>query len=174
MIIKLQSYIMTGRYQYNKFKRYWRKMKKIFFILTATMALSAFLNGSELELYKKACDSGNPAGCYNLGGIYATGKGIKKDLNNAIIFYKKACDGGFQEGCFQLAVLYALKKDNDEAMEIFNNLCDNKFSKGCLIAGVFSEHSKKFTKAKVFYKKACDYGLNEGCENFEILKNKSY
>ena len=30
------------------------------------------------ELYKKACDGGEPLGCYNLGDLYKNGNGVKK------------------------------------------------------------------------------------------------
>jgi TPR repeat protein len=48
-------------------------MKKIFFILLIIMSTSVVLSASKLELYEKACDNGNPAGCYNIGAMYATG-----------------------------------------------------------------------------------------------------
>nr|WP_315017308.1 hypothetical protein [uncultured Campylobacter sp.] len=35
------------------------------------------------EFYAKACDMSNGGGCYNLGNLYAQGRGVKEDANAA-------------------------------------------------------------------------------------------
>ena len=35
---------------------------------------------------------GNSGGCYNLGNLYAQGRGVKEDANAAEKYLKKACD----------------------------------------------------------------------------------
>ena len=44
------------------------------------------------EFYVKACDMGNGGGCYNLGNLYAQGRGVKEDANAAEKYLKKACE----------------------------------------------------------------------------------
>lgn len=49
---------------------------------------------------KKACDSGDVSGCYNLGLLYKNGSEyIKQYYSTAKRFYGKACDFGEQIGC---------------------------------------------------------------------------
>ncbi len=42
------------------------------------------------------------AGCMKLGGIYANGQAVTKDLSKAAQLYRKACDGGNKWACEQL------------------------------------------------------------------------
>ena len=35
---------------------------------------------------------GNGGGCYNLGNLYAQGRGVKEDANAAEKYLKKACE----------------------------------------------------------------------------------
>ena len=44
-----------------------------------------------VELYQKACDSGEALGCYNLGVLYANGQGVKQDFTTAKQYFGKAC-----------------------------------------------------------------------------------
>jgi len=36
-----------------------------------------------VELFQKACDGGDAAGCYNLGIMYMNGQGVKQDYSKA-------------------------------------------------------------------------------------------
>lgn len=56
------------------------------------------------ELYAKACDTGDEAGCSNLGFAYANGRGVKQDYAKASEFYAKACDMGSGGGCYDLGL----------------------------------------------------------------------
>ena len=51
------------------------------------------------ELYQKACDGGEAAGCSNLGFLYENGQGVKQNFSTAKQYYGKACDLGLQLGC---------------------------------------------------------------------------
>ena len=70
----------------------------------------AFYNNKEydkaFEPFKKACDSGNMRGCFNLGIMYDNGNGVEKNEQKAVELYKKACDGGNMDGCRNLVVMY--------------------------------------------------------------------
>lgn len=44
------------------------------------------------QLYAKTCEMGNGGGCYNLGNLYAQGRGVKEDKNAAKNYLKKACE----------------------------------------------------------------------------------
>jgi len=98
------------------------------------------------QLYQKACDGGNSDGCYNLGLLYVSGRGVKQDYQKAVKLFKKDCDSGNAEGCYNLGVAY-------------NN------GKGV---------KQDFYTAKQYYGKACDLGLQLGCDNYRRLNEKGY
>jgi beta-lactamase hcpA (cysteine-rich 28 kDaprotein) len=98
------------------------------------------------QLYQKACDGGNADGCYNLGLLYVSGRGVKQDYQKAVKLFKKDCDSGNAEGCYNLGVSY-------------NN------GKGV---------KQDFYTAKQYYGKACDLGLQLGCDNYRRLNEKGY
>ncbi len=58
------------------------------------------------ELYKLACDNGNPTGCDMLGEKYQNGEGVEKSFGKAAGLYKKACDSGDVRGCCNLGGMY--------------------------------------------------------------------
>ena len=51
------------------------------------------------KFYKKACDSGDAKGCYNLGLSYEFARGNKQNKFKELRFFKKACEGGNAVGC---------------------------------------------------------------------------
>ena len=83
-------------------------MKKFIVLLVcAVVLLVGDKSGIESSFVaKKACDSGNMRGCYNLGVMYTNGDGVEKDFGKAVQLFKKACDGGDMDGCRNLGVMY--------------------------------------------------------------------
>ena len=57
------------------------------------------------KYYKLACDNGEYQSCYNLGVLYANGKGVRQSYSMAKEYYGKACDLGDQKGCAAFAYL---------------------------------------------------------------------
>ena len=51
------------------------------------------------ELYAKACDTGDEAGCSNLGFAYEKGMGIEKNKNAAKELYDRGCKLGEFSAC---------------------------------------------------------------------------
>ena len=99
-----------------------------------------------VELFKKACDSGEAKGCNNLGVLYEDGQGVKQDYQKAAQLYQKACDSGEANGCYNLGVSY----NNGRGVK------------------------QDFFTAKQYYGKACDLGLQLGCDNYRRLNEKGY
>jgi TPR repeat protein len=50
-------------------------------------------------MYSRDCDRGNAWSCYELGIIYQSGRGGKKDIARAILNFKQACDLGEKDAC---------------------------------------------------------------------------
>ena len=54
-------------------------------------------------LYEKACDTGEPIGCRNLGNFYIEGRGgVVKDEARGRALWQKACKGGDDTACLRL------------------------------------------------------------------------
>ena len=79
-------------------------MKKI---LLMAILLLGYANAdiSTPEGAKKACDGGNAIGCFNLGTMYDSGRGVKQDDFKAKELFGKACDGGDAGGCKNYSIL---------------------------------------------------------------------
>jgi len=54
-----------------------------------------------VSLYKKACDAGYAAGCFNLGVMYHQGESVSTSATTARSYFKKACDMGHKKACDQ-------------------------------------------------------------------------
>lgn len=56
--------------------------------------------------FGKACDDGNPKGCFDLGTMYENGNGVAQNKYKAVALYAQACRGGDAHGCGNLALTY--------------------------------------------------------------------
>ena len=95
---------------------------------------------------QEACNLNNGLGCFNLGFLYADGKGVRQDYQQAKTYFEKACGLNEGDGCFNLGVLYA----NGEGVR------------------------QNFQTAKEYFGQACDLGDQEGCDNYRELNEKGY
>ncbi len=50
-----------------------------------------------MKWFRKAAEQGDPYGQYDLGTMYERGKGVAKDLFEAMQWYKKAAEQGNEE-----------------------------------------------------------------------------
>src|SRR5439155_514731 len=118
------------------------------------------------QLYRKACDGGNAAGCTNLGCLYDDGEGTAKDAAQAVARYRKGCDGGNAGGCTTLGVISAYgdgaAKDAAQAVALYRKGCDGGNAAGCINLGVMYANgdgvAKDAAQAVALYRKACDGG----------------
>ena len=56
-----------------------------------------------LAEYRKACDLGDPKGCFNLGLLETRGEGVEASCSTGAAHFLKACRGGFGRACLALA-----------------------------------------------------------------------
>ena len=147
------------------------------------------------NLYEKACDSGNPEGCHNLGNIYHDRyPRIKvKDYTKASEYYEKACNAGYTEscskrfqlleeicnhnnafGCNELGILYykgqSVKQDYNKATQFFEKACNGNNATGCNNLGfLYDDLYNNQIKAKQYYEKACNGNNSAGCNSLGLL-----
>lgn len=125
-------------------------------------------------LLRKACESGDFAGCTNLGLAYSSGIGVIEDHHVAVELWQKACDGDDATGCSNLGLFYrhgsAVPKDPTKAAELYARACElSSGSIGCAglgelyAAGVGVPIDE--ARAAELFQRACDKKSAVGCHN---------
>ncbi len=59
-----------------------------------------------IQTWRSAADQGDALAQYNLGGLYANGRGVQKDLSEAAVWYRKAAEQGNPLAQYYLGTLY--------------------------------------------------------------------
>jgi len=100
-------------------------MLKIIIIITIFLNLNLLANPK----YAQDCKNGKMLSCVELGILYYTGEGKKKDIKKAKKLFNKACRNGVSRGCGYLGYIYlrggdGVKIDKRKAMLAFSKGCD--------------------------------------------------
>ncbi len=78
-----------------------------------------------IELFKKACSSGDALGCIGVGFIHLNGNKEYTDRHNDI--NGEGCEAGFALACrVEFRYLEGIKQDILKAAEFFGKACDLK------------------------------------------------
>ncbi len=89
--------------------------------------------GYAAELYRFACESGAPAGCRGLGGLYRDGRGVEVDLVRARELLEQACAEGDALSCVDAAELTLVVSANaSQAAELLSQACNRGAGGACL------------------------------------------
>ena len=78
------------------------------FLFCAVFALSVSNIPSEIEQTTKLANEGNAEAQFNLGILYAKGRGVPQDYKQAHIWLQKAADQGDASAQTSVGLLYAL------------------------------------------------------------------
>lgn len=97
-----------------------------------------------VDFWQKAAENGHVEATYNLGCMYASGRGVKQDYKKASEFCQKAAENGYVKALFNLGVMY----ENGIGVK------------------------QDYKKAEILYKKAADQGLAQAKLNLEALQLK--
>lgn len=126
------------------------------------------------DYFTKSCEIGDPNGCFEVGGYYNYGIGVKQNKEIANKFYKKAvdahlnyCQDNDEASCYSLGNSYmdgiGVKQDYQKAKTYFEKSCNNTMPLGCIGLGELylkgKGVEKDFTKAVEFFKKGCKKSL---------------
>lgn len=130
-------------------------------------------------LFKKSCESGNAAGCFGLGTMYASGSGVKMNINRAKHYYEMGCAAGDVASCTNLAMIYSeqnpTKEDKEMAAQFYMTACQGGDAIACNNLGFMYANgdgvTKDFFTAIKYYKIACNGGSNLGCYNLGLMTN---
>ena len=82
-----------------------------------------------------AAENGNVNAQFNLGLFYEHGKGVTKNISQAINWYRIAGEQGDALSLYNLGTLYykgsGIEQNKHVAKELFGRSCDNQFQQGC-------------------------------------------
>ena len=120
------------------------------------------------ELYRQAAEGGQVNAQNNLGLLYEDGKGVKKDLAEAVKWYRKAADNGECNAMFNLGSMYmngeGVKHDKYEAFKWYMKAAENGninayYNVGHMYYNGYGVN-KDYVKAAEYYRKAADRGIS--------------
>ncbi|MFA6289323.1 MAG: tetratricopeptide repeat protein [Opitutaceae bacterium] len=83
-------------------------MKKAFTSLALFFeSISVWWNNDSTDKLRKSAEQGDDVAQCNLGSAYASGRGVPKDLVEAVKWYRKAAEQGYAQAQFNFGVVYA-------------------------------------------------------------------
>ena len=104
-------------------------------IIMATMLDAAEVDDQAATYYRKAADAGSLDGVYGLATMYASGDGVKKDVQEARNLIVRAAEGGHQQATWVLAQAYIRgelgipddQRDGKDALKWITLAADKEF-----------------------------------------------
>lgn len=104
-------------------------------IILATMLDAAEVDDQAATYYRKAADAGSLDGVYGLATMYASGDGVKKDVQEARNLVIRAAEGGHQQATWVLAQAYIRgelgipddQRDGKDALKWITLAADKEF-----------------------------------------------
>ena len=120
-----------------------------------------------LEWYKKAARQGSLDAATNIALMYADGKGVPKDPQQAAIWFRKAAEGGDVTAQYNLALMYGqgagIPQDNQESLRWLTKAANQNVIPAILDLAKLYMHPPDSTAADVsravgYYEKAADLG----------------
>jgi TPR repeat protein len=138
------------------------------------------LFAGELEDVTKAAANGDAAAQYNLGVMYATGRGVPKDAAKAFEWWQKAAAKGHAVAQYNLGVMYAtgegIPKDTAKASGWWQKAAAQGNADAQTNLGVMYENGRDVPKdeAKAFewYQKAAAQGVAQAQYNVGVMYAK--
>ena len=141
---------------------------------TAALALAAVAAAgcSRTSRMDARCIAGDVAVCTELGDMYATGRGVPRDLGQAARAYDRACSGGATDVCATLGEIVE-QADSAEgglprAEQLYAKACGGGSSRGCLDLGRVAALRGDLSQAVSLYERSCSGGWAPGCYDLAV------
>ena len=96
-------------------------MKKLLLFVSSLAVTSLFgVTAADVENYRKAAEQGDAKAQYNLSSCYFKGDGVRKDIEQAILWLRRSAKQGDAQAQFNLGVCYekgyGVSKDQTQAV----------------------------------------------------------
>jgi TPR repeat protein len=123
-------------------------------------------------LFLRACDLGEPDGCYQAGMLVTGGTlGDPPDFGRALGLYQRACDGGVAGACTNLGSMTMRGEGREEDVPggraLYERACEGGDALGCTNLASFLRGDlggKDMAAALALYERACAMDHGEACE----------
>lgn len=123
-------------------------------------------------LFLKACDLGDPLGCFFYGSEFEK-RYLEANPDPRAHYFDKGCQGGHAPSCFTLGQLHqrgrAAQVDVPLARTLYRKSCDLGFGQACTSLGKLLEGSSDRSSVAPLYATACKLGSRVGCANLGVL-----
>lgn len=140
--------------------------------LFAVLAASVLAGCSEASRLNARCMAGSVLVCTQLGDMYATGKGVARDLARAELAYERACNGGVADVCNTLGEIVeqtgSVEGGPPRAEQLFQKACDGGSSRGCLNLGLAAAAREDKARAFALFERSCNGGWAPGCHQLAV------
>jgi uncharacterized protein len=128
--------------------------------------------------YKQSAEGGESAAQYTLGEIYAKGKGVPQNHNEALKWYRRAAEQGHPGGEFMLGRSYAkgfgVSRDKVEAVNWYRKAADHGHAGGqYMVAMMYTlglVGRRDYVEAIKWHRKAADQGHGKA----QLMLGKMY
>lgn len=130
--------------------------------------------------YTSAAQGGLAEAQYNLGIMYATGRGVSLDAAKGAQWYERAAEQGLAEAQFNLGTLYGtgrgVRRDETLAVKWLTKAAQRGLARAQYNLGALYEHGRGVRLnahvALEWYKKASDQGLEQATARYAELARK--
>ncbi|MGM0553267.1 MAG: phospholipase D-like domain-containing protein [Pseudomonadota bacterium] len=130
-----------------------------------------------LEWYRRAAEQGDAGGQFNLGVIYATGRGVPQDDREAVEWYRRAAEQGHADGQFNLGFMYqhgrGAPQDDREAVDWYRRAAEQGHAGGQVNLGSMYRDgtgvSQDDREAVEWYRRAAEQGHADGQFNLGFM-----
>lgn len=132
----------------------------------AARALQSGNYNKAFEILEPMAREGNVNAQYNLGRMYAKGKGVSRDFAKAVHWFRKAADQGYVSAQYNLGVMYdngqGVDKSYTDAIQWYHKAADQGHPKAQFSLGFMNANgqgvTQNFEKTIKWYGKAADQG----------------
>jgi TPR repeat protein len=145
----------------------WLKLALLVLVVGATIPLPAQQTEAVLKLFedtKAKAEKGDAKGQFDLGNCYEEGRGVAKDVEEAVKWYRRAAEQNYAGAQYYLGVCYdagaGVAKDEVEAVKWYRKAAEQNYADAQCILGVCYANGVSVAKDEVeaakWYRKAAE------------------
>ena len=137
------------------------------------MAYNAETDSEKVFWFEQAANLGNAEAQNNLGNIFYSGRGVKRDMKEAFGWFKRSGELGYVWGQLNLGAMYryghGTPKDTTLAVMWLKKAAEQNNPNAMNELGELSKSVKDYSNAMSWFKKAADRKYARACQNIANL-----
>lgn len=140
----------------------------------------AAIVGEAADHFRAECDGGEPAACSALGVMHELGRGVPRDMPQAVELYMSACQQRYARGCVNLGQLHAegvgVPQRWSQAAALYDLACQARNAEGCYRIAQLQDQGRGVTQnsayAAALYARSCESGHAAACIDLGVLHER--